>query len=71
MKWNEPYDQFPSLLQKLHGLPQDERVKQLEQELREGLHRFDGLLQEVKETIRNFNKTAGEIRRLDNEKEEP
>ena len=64
MQTNEPYDQFPSLLQKLHSLPQDERVLQLEHELLEGLARFDGLLREVHEAMQRFNDTANDIREI-------
>jgi hypothetical protein len=60
--------EFPMLLYRLHALPGDERVKQIEEELKEGLAHLNDLLGEVCETITKIHRTAGKITELENEK---
>lgn len=70
MESQNPYDEFPNLLYRLHSLPRDERTQRLEWELREALAAFDGLLQELQQNMKRFNQTANDIRDLHQEDEQ-
>lgn len=59
---------FPMLLYRLHALPGDYRVAEIEAELKEGLAHLNELLADVCDTIAKIHKTAGKISDLEKEK---